>query len=351
MKNKKFEIAAKEYLDYKKMFVRNSTYDSYERRMNLYIKPYFKEYNVSDIKKNNIIDWQGSMYDNLSVSYINKIRSVLHNFFKFMCDFHDLEANPVSQAPRLKDNTPEDEMAFWEFAEFKKFISKVDDPEYYRFFMFLYYTGARKSEARAMTWRQVDFKKRVITISRSLERRKGRNGQLVVNKPKNSRSRTLLMNKELYEVLHSYYLDRKMHFNFKRDEYIFGIDEPLADTTITSRKNEYCNLADVDQIRIHDFRHSNVSLLISLGADICVVCDRLGHRDRNQTLNRYSHMFPSKEKQIIEKIDEQASIFDKYSPTLASVVLEFIEKINQLHDLGKSDIIMIEKIKDLVLND
>lgn len=348
MKSIKFEVAAKEYLGYKKMFVRNSTYDSYERRMNLYIVPYFKEYDVSKVKKNSIIDWQKSLHSNLSVSYINKIRSVLHNFFSFMCDFHDLEGNPVSQAPRLKDNTPEDEMTFWEFAEFKKFISKVDDPEYYRFFMFLYYTGARKSEARAITWRQVDFKKRVITISRSLERRKGCNGQLVVNKPKNSRSRTLLMNKELYEVLHLYYLDRKMHFNFKRDEYIFGIDEPLADTTITSRKNEYCNLADVDQIRIHDFRHSNVSLLVSLGADICVVCDRLGHRDRNQTLNRYSHMFPSKEKQIVEKIDEQASIFDKYSPTLASVVLEFIEKINQLHDLGKSDIIMIEKIKKII---
>ncbi|GFI41164.1 putative defective protein IntQ [Thomasclavelia cocleata] len=348
MKNIKFEVAVKEYLDYKKMFVRNSSYDSYERRMNLYIVPYFKEYNVSEIKKNNIIDWQKSLHNNLSVSYINKIRSVLHNFFKFMCDFNDLEVNPVSQAPRLKDNTPEDEMDFWEFAEFKKFISAVDDPEYYRFFIFLYYTGVRKSEARAITWRQVDFKKKVITISRSLERRKGRNGQLVINKPKNGRSRTLLMNKELYEVLYSYYLDRKMHFNFRRDEYIFGIDEPLADTTITSRKNEYCVLADVDQIRIHDFRHSNVSLLISLGADICVVCDRLGHRDRNQTLNRYSHMFPSKEKQIVEKIDEQASIFDKYSPTLASVVLEFIEKINQLHDLEKSDIIMIEKIKKII---
>lgn len=92
--------------------------------MNLYIVPYFKEYDATKIKKNNIIRWQKSLYNNLSVSYINKIRSVLHNFFKFMCDFHDLEGNPVSQAPILKDNTPEDEIAFWEFAEFKKIYIK-----------------------------------------------------------------------------------------------------------------------------------------------------------------------------------------------------------------------------------
>lgn len=48
----------------------------------------------------------------------------------------------------------------------------------------------------------------------------------------------------------------------------FGIDELLADTTITSRKNNYCSEADVNQIRIHDFRHSNVSLLISLGVPL-----------------------------------------------------------------------------------
>lgn len=352
MKKKSFEKAMQEYLEYKRMFVRNNTYVSYEQRIDGYVVPYFKDTNVYDIKKVDIINWQKNLYDNnISVVYINKIRPVLHNFFKYLCDYHDLENNPVTLAPRLKNNAPEEEMTFWEFSEFKKFIKVVDEPEYYRFFTFLYYTGARKGEARAITWRQINFKKRTITISRSLERRKGRGGQLIVNKPKNEQSRTILMNQELYDILYLYYQSRKNHFDFKLDEYVFGIDEPLADTTITSRKNDYCSQANVEQIRIHDFRHSNVSLLISLGADICVVCDRLGHKDRNQTLNRYSHMFPSKEKSIVEKIDAQASIFNEYSQTLASLTIEFLERINDLQDLGKSDIIMIEKLKELVLND
>ena len=85
-----------------------------------------------------------------------------------------------------------------------------------------------------------------------------------------------------------YYSERKRHFDFDEKEYLFGIKKPLADSTIENRKNKYCDKSGVKKIRIHDFRHSNVSLLVSLGADICVICSRLGHKDRNQTLNRYS---------------------------------------------------------------
>ena len=59
-------------------------------------------------------------------------------------------------------------------------------------------------------------------------------------------------------------------------------------------------------------------------------------------------MFPSKEGEIIEKIDNQASIYNSYSVTLANVIIEFMGKINQLKNLGEKDIIMIEKIKKII---
>ena len=59
-------------------------------------------------------------------------------------------------------------------------------------------------------------------------------------------------------------------------------------------------------------------------------------------------MFPSKEGEIIEKIDNQASIYNSYSVTLANVIIEFLGKINQLKNLGEKDLIMIEKIKKII---
>ena len=262
--------------------------------------------------------------------------------------YHGSDNNPVANVPRLKDNSPYEEMDFWEFEEFKKFAKAIDDPLYYRFFVFLYYTGARKGEARAMTWKQVDFKNNLITISRTLGRRKDKNGNYIINRPKNGHSRTIMLNSELRDVLLTYYSERKRHFDFDEKEYLFGIKKPLADSTIENRKNKYCDKSGVKKIRIHDFRHSNVSLLVSLGADICVICSRLGHKDRNQTLNRYSHMFPSKEGEIVDKIDNQASIYNSYSVTLANIIVDFLEKINQLKNLEEKDIIMIEQIKKIM---
>ena len=56
-------------------------------------------------------------------------------------------------------------------------------------------------------------------------------------------------------------------------------------------------------------------------------------------------MFPSKEGEIVDKIDNQASIYNSYSVTLANVIVDFLEKINQLKNLEEKDIIMEEKIK------
>ena len=59
-------------------------------------------------------------------------------------------------------------------------------------------------------------------------------------------------------------------------------------------------------------------------------------------------MFPSKEGEIVDKIDNQASIYNSYSVTLANVIVDFLEKINQLKNLEEKDIIMIEKIKKII---
>jgi integrase len=84
--------------------------------------------------------------------------------------------------------------------------------------------------------------------------------------------------------------------------FIFGGASPYRSTTIARYKNSYCKLAGVKEIRIHDFRHSHASLLISNGADPTIVAQRLGHTGVEMTLNIYSHMFPNKQAEIIKKL-------------------------------------------------
>ena len=97
------------------------------------------------------------------------------------------------------------------------------------------------------------------------------------------------------------YCERKIHFDKKW--FIFGDLTPLSPSTIERHKNKYCDKAQIKKIRIHDFRHSHASLLISLGVPITVVQTRLGHSDPSITLKIYSHMMPNDDLKAIKAIN------------------------------------------------
>ena len=61
---------------------------------------------------------------------------------------------------------------------------------------------------------------------------------------------------------------------------------------------------NLPKITFHQLRHTNASLLISSGEDIATVSGRLGHADKNITLNTYIHVIKSKEAQVANKMDE-----------------------------------------------
>ena len=58
----------------------------------------------------------------------------------------------------------------------------------------------------------------------------------------------------------------------------------------------------VKRIRIHDIRHSHVSLLIDMGFSATAIGDRVGHESIDITYN-YAHLFPSKQAEMADKLD------------------------------------------------
>ena len=61
--------------------------------------------------------------------------------------------------------------------------------------------------------------------------------------------------------------------------------------------------AGVKRIRIHDLRHSHVSLLINMGVSAQAIADRVGHESIDITY-RYSHLFPSKQTEMVKLLEE-----------------------------------------------
>ena len=72
--------------------------------------------------------------------------------------------------------------------------------------------------------------------------------------------------------------------------------------------------ANVKRIRVHDLRHSHVSLLIDMGFSPVAIADRLGHESIEITF-RYAHLFPTKQSEMADRLN--ASMSSSRSVSLA----------------------------------
>ena len=67
-----------------------------------------------------------------------------------------------------------------------------------------------------------------------------------------------------------------------------------------------CKQSGMKKIRIHDLRHSHVSLLINMGYSAVAIGNRVGHESVDITF-RYAHMFPTVQKEMATKLNEERS--------------------------------------------
>ena len=63
-----------------------------------------------------------------------------------------------------------------------------------------------------------------------------------------------------------------------------------------------CKASGVKKIRIHDLRHSHVSLLINMGFSALAIGKRVGHETEKITY-RYAHLFPTVQNEMAEKLE------------------------------------------------
>ncbi len=220
----------------------------------------------------------------------------------YAIDFYDLKSNIASKVggfPR-KDYIPKTN--FWTYEEFVQFIKNVDNQVYFSLFTVLYYTGMRLGECLALNWN--DIENDTINITKTIANRK-KDNDYVFNVPKTLTSiRKIKLNNQTIDTLNNLKIYYSSMVGFEDSWFIFGGINSLATTTIERKKNEYCKKANVKQIRIHDFRHSHATLLLSNGIPITVISKRLGHSNTATTLKIYSHLIPEDEDKAIELLNK-----------------------------------------------
>lgn len=290
------------YIQHKEQNLKFQSFRTIKNKFENHILPYFKDFKINSINNKVYIEWKESiLLKNLSYKSNSALHICMVGILNYAVDFYDLKVNIASKVGNFskKDYIPKTN--FWTYDEYNNFIKNVDDNIYYALFTTLYYTGMRLGECLALNWN--DVKENYIEINKTLINRKV-NDEYKFNLPK---TKTSIRKVKLDDTTINALKKIKEHYsdciNFNTNWFVFGGIRPLATTTIERKKNYYCKISNVKQIKIHDFRHSHASLLLSNGIPITVISKRLGHADTSTTLKIYSHLIPEDEDKAINLLN------------------------------------------------
>lgn len=290
-----FKEAYTIYYDYQKDKIKDSTLKTYRDR----IKYMGLLDNVELVNLNWDLyqKWRAQMNKtNLCDRYktdIQKFIKQIINFAEKQWDFN-LRKFYNKLEPFKTPGALKKEMDFYEPEEFFKFISVVDDLRYKCFFELLYYCGLRRSEARGLQWKHIDFNNRTLTVSQQVLNPSNSNAstEWYISSTKTEASnRTIPISTTLLNDLAELKKTNERLSKFKQTWFVLGDDVPMATGRMYFYRDKYAEKAGIRRIRLHNFRHSCASALISGAAPITAVSNFLGHSETTETLETYTHMF------------------------------------------------------------
>jgi integrase len=308
-----------EYITAKKYEVKESTVDKAIRDFDYYILPTFADVRIDRLTVALLQEWRVKM-EQRGLAYRTKKQAF--SDFRVMLNYavkmEYLTSNPLVKVGNFKNATgAKSEMSIYSAKDFKKFIKtarkqaeeqqekkqELSGWDYYVFFAIAFYTGLRKGEIHALKWS--DLKGEYLSVSRSINQRLKGGDRETLPKTKSS-IRTLQMPLPLIKILTEHKERQKQLFHFTDDYRICGGVLPLRDGTIQKRNEKYAKLSGLKVIRIHDFRHSHVSLLANEGINIQEIARRLGHSRVEETWNTYSHLYPREEEKAVDVLNRIA---------------------------------------------
>ena len=295
-----FQSFVERYREDKAGRIKENTWEMKNHIIETKLLPYFGKLKISSITPQQIISWQNELLNYkddkrkaYSPVYLKTVHNQLSAIFNHAVRYYNLRENPCTKAGSMgkKKNR---EMLFWAKEEYLKFAdAMMDKPMSFYAFEMLYWCGIREGELLALTPADFDFEKGTVTINKSYKRLKG---QDVITTPKTEKSnRTITMPQFLTDEIQDYL---KMQYDIGEDDRMFTITKSYLHREIDRGSKE----TGVKRIRIHNLRHSAISILIDMGFSATAIADRVGHESIDITYN-YAHLFPSKQKEMAEKLN------------------------------------------------
>ena len=254
------------------------------------ILPYFKEKPINAITPKDIREWQNAQIaKKYSNAYLDRINNMMVTIMNYAVLYYHLQENPCNKAGHMGKRTRS--MKFWTLDQYNKVLQYVTDITARIALQVLFYSGMRFGEMLALTLNDLDFENNTITIDKNLPQ----NSKGTVTPKSENGTRVVTMPAAIMEELEAY---TQRLYCLTGEQRIFTFTRSLIRGTMQRCSKQ----ANVPFIRIHDLRHSPVSLLIDLEFTPHLIAERIG--DTVQMVNNtYGHLYPNRHAEAAEKLN------------------------------------------------
>lgn len=264
---------------------------------------YFGKMKMTNIKRLHIEDYLDEIREDESKSVSKRI-IVLKSLFSKAYEWEIIDRNPMEHLKADMD-VKEREIYDEDYINnvFLRELDKVKERDRIMLKM-AYYASARRGEVLGLSVDDFDFENNTIIIQRGLNYDSD-SKQIYLGPPKGKKKkgggkvRVIELPEEFMKEVHSYYLKQiQVRWQFQNAwETLDGIDlffrtrdyrimNPMSFSNQWSIIKKKLGLKDIP---LHSLRHSSASLLVSHGANLKDVQERLGHNSPETTLNTYVH--------------------------------------------------------------
>lgn len=296
--------------------LKQNTIYGYEQHQRSWIDPYIGELKLSKVTSKKLQGWVNDLSKTLGSKSIRNAVGLLSASFERCIKLDMLSTNPCERLILPKKNRVEAQ--FYNEDEVIRFLAALDslqDSElvYKVLFELALFCGFRKSELLGIEMQDLDLGQCTIKIRQTRYRVDG--GGYRYDTPKTDKSVRVVgfpseIKSDIVKLI-SYYSDQSL---LLKDEWHsstalfrgpFG--EPIATTQPLKKLHQFQDEHGLKRITLHQLRHTNVSIMISMGLDIKTIQERGGYSNSNTPLNIYGHLFRNQDSQITENLYNAAT--------------------------------------------
>jgi len=284
--------------------LRPSTKSRDGHQFRLHVRPRFGTTPLGKLDRTELRTWVAELGlpdgANLSPASVHRLVQILNKCVNAAYEDRLIQHNPVAKLPLPRIERRE--MRHLDTDEIWKLADAID-PRYRAFVMLSVFGGLRLGETLGLRWKRVDLLRRRIHVAETLV---SIDARISFGPPKTRAAvRSVAIPTFVCDEL-----SRLATQPLDPDALVFTSPEgqPIRATTLRQRYwTPAVEAEGLAPLRIHDLRHTAVSLWIAEGANPKHVAVRAGHTSVSVVLDRYGHLYPQQDDELMQRLEDRAA--------------------------------------------